>query len=64
MRHGVERQPALDGGRIVFVIIEWLRKRPVNPKLENQINYWGFVALLSLMALVSLQDILRILRGQ
>ena len=56
--------PALDGGRIVFVIIEWLRKRPVNQKLENQINYWGFVALLSLMALVSLQDILRILRGQ
>jgi regulator of sigma E protease len=56
--------PALDGGRIVFVIIEWIRKKAVNSKLENQINYWGFIALLTLMALVSAHDILRILRGQ
>jgi len=56
--------PALDGGRVVFVIIEWFRKKAVDPKLENQINYWGFVFLLALMALVSAHDILRILRGQ
>ncbi len=56
--------PALDGGRVVFVLIEWVRKKAVNAKLENQINYWGFVFLLSLMALVSAHDILRILRGQ
>ncbi|MDD5593390.1 MAG: RIP metalloprotease RseP [Candidatus Margulisbacteria bacterium] len=56
--------PALDGGRIVFVLIEWIRRKPVEPKLENQINYWGFIALLALMALVSAHDILRILRGQ
>lgn len=56
--------PALDGGRVVFVLIEWIRKKAVNPKLENQINYWGFIFLLSLMALVSAHDILRILRGQ
>jgi regulator of sigma E protease len=56
--------PALDGGRVVFVIIEWIRKKPVSAKLENQINYWGFVALLALMALVSAHDILRIFRGQ
>jgi regulator of sigma E protease len=56
--------PALDGGRIAFVIIEWIRKKPVDPKLENKINYWGFVALLGLMALVSANDILRIFRGQ
>ena len=54
--------PALDGGRVVFVIIEWLRKKPVDPKLENKINYWGLVALLSLMALVSVGDILRIIK--
>jgi regulator of sigma E protease len=56
--------PALDGGRVVFVIIEWVRKKAVDSKLENLINYWGFVALLSLMALVSVHDVLRILRGQ
>jgi regulator of sigma E protease len=56
--------PALDGGRIVFVFIEWARKKAVDSKLENQINYWGFVVLLVLMALVSAHDILRILRGQ
>ncbi|OGB88988.1 RIP metalloprotease RseP [candidate division WOR-1 bacterium RIFCSPHIGHO2_01_FULL_53_15] len=56
--------PALDGGRIVFVIIEWLRKKPLDPRLENKINYWGFVVLLALMALVSAHDILRLFRGQ
>ncbi|MBN3033106.1 MAG: RIP metalloprotease RseP [Candidatus Saganbacteria bacterium] len=56
--------PALDGGRVVFVLLEWIRKKPINAKLENQINYWGFVALLALMALVSAHDITRLLRGQ
>lgn len=56
--------PALDGGRVVFVIIEWIRRKPVSAKIENLINYWGFVALLTLMGLVSAHDILRIFRGQ
>jgi regulator of sigma E protease len=54
--------PALDGGRIVFVLIEWIRKRPIDPKLEIKINQWGLAALLGLMALVSINDILRIIR--
>jgi regulator of sigma E protease len=52
--------PALDGGRLVFILIEWLRKKPVDQKLEMNINQWGFVALLALMALVSFNDILRL----
>ncbi len=54
--------PALDGGRIVFVILEWIRRKPIDPKLEVKVNQWGLAALLGLMALVSVNDILRILR--
>lgn len=54
--------PALDGGRLVFVVIEWIRKKPIDPKLEIKINQWGLAALLGLMALVSINDILRIIR--
>jgi regulator of sigma E protease len=52
--------PALDGGRLVFILIEWLRRKPVDQKLEMGINQWGFIALLALMALVSFNDILRL----
>lgn len=54
--------PALDGGRLVFVLLEWLRRKPVNPELENKIHQWGLVALLSLMAVVSVGDIFRLFR--
>jgi len=53
--------PALDGGRLLFVLIEWIRKKAVDPALENKINYWGFMVLLAIMALITLNDILRIL---
>jgi regulator of sigma E protease len=52
--------PALDGGRLVFILLEWVRRKPVDQKLEMNINQWGFVALLTLMALVSFNDILRL----
>lgn len=52
--------PALDGGHIVFVLLEWLRKKPFNPKLVSAINNWGFIALLALMAFVTYNDILRL----
>lgn len=52
--------PALDGGRLIFILLEWLRRKPVDQKLEMNINQWGFIALLALMALVSFNDILRL----
>lgn len=52
--------PALDGGRLVFVLIEWIRGKKINPAVENNFNYWGFIALLALMAIVTLNDLLRI----
>lgn len=56
--------PALDGGRVVFVLIEWIRRKPVPAEIENKVNYWGMVALLALMALITVNDLLRILRSQ
>lgn len=49
--------PALDGCRMVFVIIEWIRGKPVNKKVEAIVNGVGFVLLIVFMILV---DILKL----
>ncbi len=51
--------PALDGGRILFLIIEKIKGSPVSRKLELAVNGIGFAALLILMVLVTVQDITR-----
>jgi regulator of sigma E protease len=55
---------ALDGGRIVVVIIEWLRRRPFDRNTELNFQRWGLVALLALAAIISFLDIQRIATGQ
>jgi regulator of sigma E protease len=52
--------PALDGGRLVFVAIEAVTRKPINPNIAVRVNQVGFVALLSLMLLVTINDVLRI----
>ena len=37
--------PALDGARMVFVLIEWIRKQPINRDLEAKIHFWGLIVL-------------------
>jgi len=54
--------PAFDGGRIVFLFIEKLRGKPVNPKIENTVNTVGFCILMVLVLVVTWNDILRLLR--
>ncbi|MBI2484308.1 site-2 protease family protein [Candidatus Uhrbacteria bacterium] len=49
--------PALDGGRIVFVLIEGIRRRSIRPEVENAIHLIGFVILLGLLVLVTARDI-------
>ena len=49
--------PALDGGRILFVLIETIRGRRVNPEREKLIHYVGFVLLLGLMVVLVYLDI-------
>ncbi len=55
---------ALDGGRIVVVVIEWLRRRPFDRNTELNFQRWGLVALLVLAAVISFFDIQRIAMGQ
>ncbi len=55
---------ALDGGRIMVVVIEWLRRRPFDRNSELNIQRWGLVALLALAAVISFLDIQRIATGQ
>jgi regulator of sigma E protease len=49
--------PALDGGRIVFVLLEIVRGRPIAPEREGLVHLVGLVLLLSLMVVVLLNDI-------
>jgi regulator of sigma E protease len=52
--------PALDGGRIVFVLLEWLRRgRRVSPKTEGLVHLIGFALLISVILLVTYFDIVR-----
>lgn len=53
--------PALDGGRLLFLIIEKLRGRPVNPKKEYWANLVGYALLITLILLITLNDIFRLL---
>lgn len=52
--------PALDGGRLLFLLIEVVRGKPIPPEKEGIVHFIGFVALMILMVLVMYQDIARI----
>ena len=47
--------PALDGSRVVFTVIEWIRGKPINRKVEAVIHALGFVLLIAFAVLVDLQ---------
>lgn len=49
--------PALDGGRAVFLLIESVRRRSVNPRVEAAVHTVGFVLLLGVLIIVSFKDI-------
>jgi regulator of sigma E protease len=52
--------PALDGGRLVFVIIESITRKTINPVWIGRTNLIGFVLLMALMIAVTYNDILRL----
>jgi regulator of sigma E protease len=57
--------PALDGGRIAFVLLEWVRRgKRISPKREGLVHLIGFIILMALMLAVTLQDIIRIASGE
>ena len=51
--------PALDGGRLLFLAIESVRRRPLNQKVEQWVNTAGFAGLIILMLLVTFRDVFR-----
>jgi regulator of sigma E protease len=53
--------PALDGGRLVFVAIESIIRRPINPVWAGRVNLVGFGLLMLLMVIVTYNDILKLL---
>lgn len=53
--------PALDGGRLLFVLIELIARRPVPRKYEGYIHFGGFAVLMLLMLYVTWQDIMRLI---
>lgn len=50
--------PALDGSRTVFTIIEWIRKKPLNRKVEGIIHFVGLIVLFGFAILVDLLQLL------
>ncbi|OON85455.1 peptidase M50 [Oribacterium sp. C9] len=55
--------PALDGGRLIFISVEMLCRRKLDPSIEDRINQAGMMALLVLMALIMSNDIWNIFSG-
>ena len=53
--------PALDGGRLLLMLIEAIRRKPVNRKIEENINFYGLLALLVFIAYITVHDIMKLI---
>ena len=57
--------PALDGGRLLFVVIEWVRRgKRISPQRESLVHMVGFVLLIGFIVAMSYRDIVRIFAGE
>ena len=52
--------PALDGGRLVFLLIELVRGKPIDQKYEMWVNGAGMIILLGFMVFVTFSDVTRL----
>jgi regulator of sigma E protease len=56
--------PALDGGRMVFLVVELLRRgKRISTKVEQRVNFIGFATLIFIMCVVTYFDIIRVIQG-
>jgi len=55
--------PALDGGRIIFVLVEALRRKKIKPDVEAMVHGVGFVLLMCLVLFATWNDIVRMVTG-
>lgn len=53
--------PALDGGRIVFLIIEGIRRKPLNRNVEGYIHFAGLALLMLLMLVITFKDVFKLI---
>ena len=55
--------PGLDGSRLVFMLLEVIRRKPINRKIENTVHLVGYALLLGLMIFFTFRDVGRIITG-
>ena len=55
--------PALDGGRLLFIVIELIRGKPIDPDKEGLVHFIGLIALFALMIFLMYNDIVNLMRG-
>ncbi len=55
--------PALDGSHIMFALIEWVRGKKIPPEKEALVHTFGFMALMGLMALLTVNDVINAVQG-
>lgn len=53
--------PALDGGRIVFALLEIITRKKLDPSIESYIHFVGFMLLMALMVYITYVDIMRLI---
>ncbi len=53
--------PALDGGRLVFLIVEGIRRKPISPEKEGIVHFAGLALLMLLMLYVTFNDIIKLI---
>ena len=52
--------PALDGGRLVFLVIELIRGKRIDPEKEGMVHFAGLLLLMLLMVVVMFNDVRKI----
>ena len=55
--------PGLDGSRLIFLVVEAVRRKPISPEIEAKIHLAGFVLLIGLMLVLTYKDIIGIATG-
>ena len=53
--------PALDGGRLVFLIIEAIRRKPIKPEHEGYVHAVGMLILFAFMIIISIKDVIQLI---
>ena len=53
--------PALDGGRLVFLILELIRGKRINPEKEGMVHFIGLMALMALMVVILFSDVMKLM---